>query len=347
MADSSANPPEPQVVIHGSYVDTSFITASLDDAGLTPYEFRVYCRILRRAQGKNGKPYCYETQGRIAEAIGIHRNQVTKAMKVLRQRRMIHVEKKKGNWLHVWPLPSAMWVGTANDLALQECNLAPSECNPLHPQSATQGTPVQGAPEKEKPTASPISPEEEKGKTEPIAPSTGAPDKSGGDLFATCVHIWNEHRRPEWVQHSVLDNRAKGQIRRLAQWHKQAAAPGSPVDAFRAAISWAAQREKWCQDRKGTTLVEIGANEKLIQYAEKAAQLAAAPTPLDSKSKRLLGQLVTPERVFEAGSEAIFQMQPVKVIGRAGPLYRIRTAEGAEITAYPDELGVREQEEDE
>lgn len=323
MTKGSAHPPEPQVAIHGSYVDTSFITASLDDAGLTPYEFRVYCRILRRAQGKNGQP-CYETRKKIALATGMSDRQVSRALSALRQRGMIRVDVQKGNWLHIWPLPSGMWgkVWTDSPHPLD------SESTPSSQPVQTQGTPVQGNPDKDIQAASPVSPEKEKKK---------------GEFFDFALQCWNEMGASNWTKHRVLTPRAQGQLRRFAKWAHEAALFPSPAAAFEAAVKYAASGDYW-RKADGLALVNLASNDRLCEMAEKATQ---APTPLDSKSKRLLGHLVAPGRVFEAGSQAIFQAHPVEVVAKKGPLYQVRTAEGNLVTAYPDELTVREQEEDE
>lgn len=61
---------------------TPFIPAALDDADLTPHEFRVFCRVCRRGE-------CTESVGKMAKATGMHPDTVRKALKTLIQADMV------------------------------------------------------------------------------------------------------------------------------------------------------------------------------------------------------------------------------------------------------------------
>ena len=66
-----------------------FIPAALDDANLTPHEFRVFCRVARRGQ-------CTESVARIADATRMNEKTVRRALKALRDRSMVERTKRPG-----------------------------------------------------------------------------------------------------------------------------------------------------------------------------------------------------------------------------------------------------------
>lgn len=66
-----------------------FIPAALDDAGLTPAQFRIFCRICRRGD-------CTESVPRMATACGLERKTVWAAIRTLTARGMVRRVKRFG-----------------------------------------------------------------------------------------------------------------------------------------------------------------------------------------------------------------------------------------------------------
>lgn len=56
-----------------------FISQAIDEYGLDPYEFRILAHVARRA----GKDICYASQETIANACGINKRKVMKALQTL------------------------------------------------------------------------------------------------------------------------------------------------------------------------------------------------------------------------------------------------------------------------
>lgn len=73
--------------------DGAWIHSELDDFGLSPAEFRVYCHILRRS-GTSG--HCWETTDNAAKHCRINRKTYEKAIITLEKNNMILVERRTG-----------------------------------------------------------------------------------------------------------------------------------------------------------------------------------------------------------------------------------------------------------
>ncbi len=86
--------------------DIIFIHSSLDDAGLTAQEFRLFGHLMRRA-GKGLAFASAETMGKICK---LHPDTVWKAIKVLEARRMIVRERRKGQTTIIRITPPTEWV---------------------------------------------------------------------------------------------------------------------------------------------------------------------------------------------------------------------------------------------
>jgi hypothetical protein len=81
----------------------AFIPSFLDDWGLDPYTFRIYCRIARRA----GSGQCFESINNMADACRINRKTAMKAIKRLIECRMIRrkrSDEQKPNSVDVYVL---------------------------------------------------------------------------------------------------------------------------------------------------------------------------------------------------------------------------------------------------
>jgi len=81
---------------------TPFIPAKLDQANLTPQQFRVFCRISRRGD-------CTESVGNIASSIGVHPDTVRSAMKTLVEANMISREVRPGTTCLHKERPPSEW----------------------------------------------------------------------------------------------------------------------------------------------------------------------------------------------------------------------------------------------
>jgi DNA-binding transcriptional ArsR family regulator len=66
-----------------------FIPAALDDADLTPHEFRVFCHIARRGE-------CLASIGKMSDDTGVSEPTLRKALKTLRAASMVEREKRPG-----------------------------------------------------------------------------------------------------------------------------------------------------------------------------------------------------------------------------------------------------------
>ncbi len=84
-----------------------FIPVWLDDYGLTPAEFRVYCHVVRRA-GKNGT--CWESVPRIGKACRLSRNLTMAALHALTKvHRLLIRNKRVGETDEYTLAPSSDW----------------------------------------------------------------------------------------------------------------------------------------------------------------------------------------------------------------------------------------------
>ena len=84
-----------------------FIPVWLDDYGLTPAEFRVYCHVVRRA-GKNG--ICWESVPRIGKACRLSRNLTMAALHALTEvHRLLIRNKRVGETDEYTLAPSSGW----------------------------------------------------------------------------------------------------------------------------------------------------------------------------------------------------------------------------------------------
>lgn len=84
-----------------------FIPAWLDDYGLTPSEFRVYCHVVKTTQ-KNGK--CWESVTKIASDCRLCRNLTLKALHTLTEVHKLLIRNKRVGETDEYELaPSSEW----------------------------------------------------------------------------------------------------------------------------------------------------------------------------------------------------------------------------------------------
>lgn len=83
-----------------------FIHSSLDDAGLDPYEFRLFGHISRRA----GEGTCWASMSAMAKVCGMCEDVLRRALKTLIDRQMIKREERPGRTTRLIILPPTMWI---------------------------------------------------------------------------------------------------------------------------------------------------------------------------------------------------------------------------------------------
>ena len=124
----------------------AFIPSTLDDFGLDPYQFRVYCRIVRRA----GNGACFESVNNIAEACRMDRKKVFSSLKFLLAHRLIEKEPtpKKGATVNYHLTPSSEWIHI--EKPEKKPRGVPNMVHPPVPNMVHKGTPIEGTPIKER-----------------------------------------------------------------------------------------------------------------------------------------------------------------------------------------------------
>lgn len=114
-----------------------FIHSSLDDAGLSPYAFRIYCHIARRANRSNS---AWPGLGSIARVCGLSESTARRALKELEDREMLIVQRcMGGNSTNIYSLTSEKhWK------PLSVRHPCPTDTTPLsvgHPKVINEGNP--------------------------------------------------------------------------------------------------------------------------------------------------------------------------------------------------------------
>ena len=90
-----------------------YFDIELDDMSLTPYEYRAYGRIARRASG--GQRACTESLEAMAQGCQMSRPTLVRAIRGLISRRMIERESKLGDTSTYYLTDKACWVGGSPD----------------------------------------------------------------------------------------------------------------------------------------------------------------------------------------------------------------------------------------
>jgi hypothetical protein len=86
----------------------SFIHSSLDDYGLLPSQFRIYCHIARRGE-------CYSSAPNIARHCRMNRDTVWAALKFLSGKKLIHGEPRQGRPTLYTVTPVSTWNPAENE----------------------------------------------------------------------------------------------------------------------------------------------------------------------------------------------------------------------------------------
>lgn len=101
----SMNQPDDQFrrnIVRQDEINAIFVRSELDEAGLTPYEFRVYAHIARRAE-------CWAALDTISDLCGMGRTAVKEAIASLRAKGMISVVSKPGSTSITTLTPPRLW----------------------------------------------------------------------------------------------------------------------------------------------------------------------------------------------------------------------------------------------
>ena len=134
----------------------AFIPAALDDSGLTPNEFRVYCAILRRGN-------CFESVPNLARRIRLHRDTVWAVLKSLETRGAIVRTNQRGRTSIFSALAVSLWTQPSGNEGPAENKGYPSkpgdtqplnsadtqpEIRVIHPAETEgyKGSPIEGSP---------------------------------------------------------------------------------------------------------------------------------------------------------------------------------------------------------
>jgi hypothetical protein len=84
----------------------SFIPSALDDLGLTPSQFRVYCHIARRA----GAGVCYESHGSASTLCRMNKKTYIKSLHDLENFGLVEIERRIGTTHLVNLTSESSWV---------------------------------------------------------------------------------------------------------------------------------------------------------------------------------------------------------------------------------------------
>jgi hypothetical protein len=162
----------------------AFIPAELDDYGLDVYEFRVYCRMVRRANG--GISTHTQSQPNVARELGISERKVRTAMLKLETFGLVRKEFRSGRTNAYQLTPVSEWAIRPSNTTVQGAGVAlEQQGTPAgdagHPGMWCRGTPARGA---DKGTSVKVRPE---GITEETAlpSSTGTATATDGARTAT------------------------------------------------------------------------------------------------------------------------------------------------------------------
>lgn len=98
-----------------------FVHSEVDDAGLTPAEFRVYCHLARRALSKpKGKNDAYPGIRGMAEICCLNKDTVVAAIAELERRKMIAVSRVGGMVNHYKVTSKSDWLSETRERSLSE-----------------------------------------------------------------------------------------------------------------------------------------------------------------------------------------------------------------------------------
>jgi hypothetical protein len=132
-----------------------FIHSTLDDYGLSPAQFRVFCHISRRA----GKGFAYPAVESMARICQLHPHTIRKSLKALVKYRLLHCTPRPGKTSLYRVNPPALWQPSGrpkenraeNDTPPLQHEGGPTQMNDGEPSEnqGAEGFPLKGNPKKE------------------------------------------------------------------------------------------------------------------------------------------------------------------------------------------------------
>jgi cell division protein FtsB len=138
------------------FLHPAFIHSQLDDYGLKPSEFRVYCHVARR----DGIEGAWSSVANMARVCRLHPQTVRKALRTLTEHRLLEREVRHGETtvyrvtpLLTWQPPNRIDEKPAEtDTPVSVSESTPAKPIPGHPceTNAVKGAPLEGNPEKER-----------------------------------------------------------------------------------------------------------------------------------------------------------------------------------------------------
>lgn len=126
------------VAISDERDDGAFIPSFLDDFGLSPFEFRLYSHIARRAGGQG---QCWEGIDKMAKICRMERKTAYKAFQFLEDHRMVRVERKKGATSHITLTNRSSWIPPDQEVTSDR------PTRPPHPLKGTSKKKISGCAE--------------------------------------------------------------------------------------------------------------------------------------------------------------------------------------------------------
>src|SRR6056297_356369 len=226
-----------------------WVHAALDDAGLSPYAFRVYARIARRA-GPNGT--CYESADNMAEGCDMSRRQLFRSIEELMSKGLIKKVSRPGQTT-VYQLSP---IGDKKERPVPH----------RHTPRASQAHEVH--PKKEKTTeakASVSPPEPEEKKAREKGPRKPTPV---GILIGNTIKAWNAERHDSWPELKRITGRGAKYVKEFLAYFD--GDYGLASERMRMAIRYAVKHEDWWRDKGTVSFDELAANNKLEGYSDKA-----------------------------------------------------------------------------
>lgn len=233
-----------------------FIHSELDDAGLDPYAFRVYCRLARRAGGQGA---AWESVGNMADACRMSSRRARQALRTLETKGLIRRDERDGQTsvYHLLDVPTP----------------APDAAPPRHHMPPTPAPDAaKGIPMKE------IQLKEDLQHTSANADARGNGSLSKED-YDRVMRAYNDHRGP-LPEARVMNSKRRSMVR-------TAAADLGGVDEVAAALAVAAREvaddPRRFYERNGYGIDTLLTGQKFIQKAE--AAMARGGTDRDASER--------------------------------------------------------------
>jgi DNA-binding MarR family transcriptional regulator len=138
MKPSSPPPARPAALHHDrSEFNVVFVHSALDDLGLSPAQFRVYCHLARRANaGAGGEGAAWPSVAEIARVCRLHPDTARAALRWLSDHRLLVRERRRGDTTVYRLTPASRWLCPPPS----ESDTSPPDSGDSPP-SVSEGTP--------------------------------------------------------------------------------------------------------------------------------------------------------------------------------------------------------------